>query len=244
MRRCLRTGGRYHRVAPAGSVPLTRVSNGPNITRSSAADEPSRPTRLGGEAVSEVTVDDDAATGPQRRGAAELSLVDQAELTVGAGWWHTAGAPGLGLEGVHVTDGPNGARGERWGEISACMPSATALASTWDRDLVQLIGEVLGDEALDKVLACCWPRRSTFSVTRLVAAASNVSLRTFLSAVMAVAYVQGVQSRGVGWPSSTLSATIWRSNGCRSMSRSTSARYARSTWLPSKRPSGKLVSAW
>ena len=66
-----------------------------------------------------------------------LSLVDQAALTVGVGWWHTAGAAALGLEGVHVTDGPNGARGARWGEISACMPSATALAATWDPHLVR-----------------------------------------------------------------------------------------------------------
>ena len=149
--------------------------------------------------MSEVRVEDDSGSGTLGEGAERLSLVDQAALTVGVGWWHTAGAADLGLEGVHVTDGPNGARGARWGDESACMPSATALAATWDRHLVQLIGEVLGDEALDK------------SARVLLAPTANIQRhpvggRSFecfsedpmLSSVMAVAYVRGVQSRGVG----------------------------------------------
>ena len=149
--------------------------------------------------MSEVKVQDDESPKLTGEGAERLSLVDQAALTVGVGWWHTAGAAELSLEGVHVTDGPNGARGARWGEISACLPSATALAATWDRQLVQQIGEVLGDEALDK------------SARVLLAPTVNIhrhplggrSFECFsedplLSSILAVAYVRGVQSRGVG----------------------------------------------
>ena len=135
-----------------------------------------------------------AARAPQR-----WSLVDQAALTVGVGWWHTAAAADLGLEGVHVTDGPNGARGARWGEVSACMPSATALAATWDRHLVQLIGEVLGDEALDKGARVLLA--PTVNIQRHPVGGRSFecfSEDPLLSAVMAVAYVRGVQSRGVG----------------------------------------------
>ena len=144
-------------------------------------------------------MDDDAATGPLREGAARLGLVDQAALTVGVGWWHTAGAADFGLEGVHLTDGPNGARGARWGEISACLPSATALAATWDRQLVQLIGEVLGDEALDKGARVLLA--PTVNIQRHPVGGRSFecfSEDPLLSAAMAVAYVRGVQSRGVG----------------------------------------------
>ncbi len=149
--------------------------------------------------MSEAEVEDDSAHGWRGESSARLSPVDQAALTVGVGWWHTAGALDLGLEGVHVTDGPNGARGARWGEVSACLPSATALASTWDRDLVQLIGEVLGDEALDKSARLLLA--PTVNLQRHPVGGRHFecfSEDPLLSAVMAVAYVRGVQSRGVG----------------------------------------------
>jgi beta-glucosidase len=141
----------------------------------------------------------DGGPGPTGEGAERLSLADQATLTVGVGWWHSASVAALGLDGLHVTDGPNGARGARWGEISACLPSATALGATWDPRLVREIGEVLGDEALDKGASVLLA--PTVNIHR-----HPVGGRSFecfsedpvLSAVMAVAYVQGVQSRGVG----------------------------------------------
>ena len=147
--------------------------------------------------MAEVTLED-AGRG-DGNGAERLGLADQAALTVGVGWWHTAGAPALGLESVHVSDGPNGVRGSRWGEISACMPSATALGATWDPRLVRLIGEVLGDEALDKGARVLLA--PTVNIHRHPVGGRNFecfSEDPLLSAAMAVAYVQGVQSRGVG----------------------------------------------
>ena len=149
--------------------------------------------------MSEVKVEGDSGPGLSGEGAARLSLVDQAALTVGVGWWHTAGAADFGLEGAHVTDGPNGARGARWGEVSACMPSATALAATWDRHLVELIGEVLGDEALDKGAGVLLA--PTVNIQRHPVGGRSFecfSEDPLLTAVMAVAYVRGVQSRGIG----------------------------------------------
>ena len=142
---------------------------------------------------------DGARSGLTGEGAKRLSLADQVALTVGDGWWRTAGVPDLGLEAVDVSDGPNGARGARWGEISACLPSATALGATWDPQLVRKIGEVLGDEALDKGARVLLA--PTVNIHR-----HPVGGRSFecfsedpvISASMAVAYVQGVQSRGVG----------------------------------------------
>lgn len=149
--------------------------------------------------MTEVEEEDSAGPGRRGEGAEPLSLVHQAALTVGVGWWHTAGAPDLGLEGVHITDGPNGARGARWGDVSACMPSATALAATWDRHLVHLIGEVLGDEALDKGARVLLA--PTVNIQRHPVGGRSFecfSEDPLLSSAMAVAYVRGVQSRGVG----------------------------------------------
>jgi beta-glucosidase len=149
--------------------------------------------------MAEVNVDDDAGLGLTGEGVERLSLADQAALTGGDGWWHTAGVAALGLDGLHVSDGPNGARGARWGEISACMPSATALGATWDPHLVRLIGEVLGDEALDKGARVLLA--PTVNIHRHPVGGRSFecfSEDPLLSAAMAVAYVQGVQSRGVG----------------------------------------------
>ena len=149
--------------------------------------------------MSEVKAKDDDIEHGTDEDVEQLSFVDQVALTVGVGWWHTAGAAALGLDGVHVTDGPNGARGARWGEISACLPSATALAATWDPPLVRMIGEVLGDEALDKGARVLLA--PTVNIHRHPLGGRSFecfSEDPLLSAAMAVAYVQGVQGQGVG----------------------------------------------
>ena len=128
----------------------------------------------------------------------ELTLGERAALTGGTSYWRTAGVARLGLEPLLTSDGPNGVRGEGWGDVSLCLPSATALAATWNRDLVEQVGVILGAEAHDKEAS--------------VLLAPNVNLhrhplagRSFecfaedpmLTSAMAVAYVRGVQSTGV-----------------------------------------------
>jgi hypothetical protein len=78
----------------------------------------------------------------------DLSLEDQAALTAGRDFWHTAPLERLGVASLRVTDGPVGARGHRWSVgTSACLPCGSALAATWNRDLVRRVGRVLADEA-------------------------------------------------------------------------------------------------
>ncbi|HEY6426447.1 MAG TPA: glycoside hydrolase family 3 C-terminal domain-containing protein [Acidimicrobiales bacterium] len=128
-----------------------------------------------------------------------MSLDQQAALTAGVDFWQTAAAGVVGLRGIVVSNGPNGARGPHWMAVSVCTPSATALAATWDRRLVQRIGEVLGDEARSKgahVLLA-----PTVNIHRHPVGGRNFecfSEDPRLSADMSVAFVRGVQSRGVG----------------------------------------------
>ena len=66
-------------------------------------------------------------------------------MVAGVDLWHTAAVPRLGIPALKVTDGPAGARGERWtGRASASFPCGTALGATWNPALVRTVGERIG----------------------------------------------------------------------------------------------------
>lgn len=54
-----------------------------------------------------------------------------------------------------MSDGPNGVRGSQFsdGVPAACFPATVALAATWDRELVEKIGQALAEEAISKGVA-------------------------------------------------------------------------------------------
>jgi len=90
---------------------------------------------------------------------ASLSLDQKVRLLTGADFWSLHPESAVGLRRLIVSDGPAGVRGERWDERdpSANVPSPTALAATWDEDLVEELGGLLASEArrkgVDVVLA-------------------------------------------------------------------------------------------
>src|SRR5262249_5625587 len=114
--------------------------------------------------------------------------------------WHIPGVERLGLDRLRVTDGPSGARGTQFtGSPSVCVPCGTALASTWDRDLVGRVGQVLGDEVRRKEASVLLA--PTVNIHRHPPAGGNCECYwedPWLTAELAVAYIDGVQSRGVG----------------------------------------------
>jgi beta-glucosidase len=131
---------------------------------------------------------------------ASLDLDEQASLTSGADMWHGHAVARVGLPALKVTDGPVGARGARFvGTSSACAPCPTALGATWNPDLVAEVGRVLGAETRAKrahVLLA-----PTVNLHRTPLAGRNFecfSEDPLLTARLAVAYVCGVQSAGVG----------------------------------------------
>ncbi|MFJ6690294.1 glycosyl hydrolase, partial [Streptomyces sp. NPDC091294] len=66
----------------------------------------------------------------------------RALLLSGATTWRTRAEPAVGLRELVMSDGPAGVRGEAWDErnTSVLLPSASALAATWDEDLVERLG--------------------------------------------------------------------------------------------------------
>ncbi|GIU91022.1 MAG: hypothetical protein KatS3mg010_2121 [Acidimicrobiia bacterium] len=130
----------------------------------------------------------------------ELTVDEKAAMVAGVDMWHTAGVERLGIPAMKVTDGPIGARGERWtGGRSHAFPCGTALGATWDPELVEAVGRRLGVETRRKrahVLLA-----PTVNIHRHPLAGRNFecfSEDPYLTARLAVSYIRGVQSQGVG----------------------------------------------
>ena len=87
----------------------------------------------------------------------EMTLEEKASLCSGLDMWHTRKITRLGVPSVMMADGPHGLRKEKEGDSqpilkdsypSTCFPTASALASTWNRELIGRIGVALGEECL------------------------------------------------------------------------------------------------
>src|SRR5215218_292146 len=85
----------------------------------------------------------------------QLTLEEKVGLLAGASMWLTVPVERLGIPAIKVTDGPNGARGAgpglfAAGTRAACVPVGISLASSWNPELVEEVGQVLGEETQSK----------------------------------------------------------------------------------------------
>lgn len=135
---------------------------------------------------------------------AQLTLTEKATLCTGANAWQTVAVERLGIPAITVSDGPHGVR--RVTEMmsnesrpATCFPTASALAASWDVELLQQLGRALAEECL------------ALDVDILLGPGNNMkrsplcgrnfeyfSEDPFLSGELAASYIQAVQSRGVG----------------------------------------------
>ncbi|MDH3704759.1 MAG: glycoside hydrolase family 3 C-terminal domain-containing protein [Acidimicrobiia bacterium] len=133
---------------------------------------------------------------------AEMTLPEKVALLGGIDIWHTAGVERLGVPGLKVTDGPNGARGDAvlgsGTGGSACIPCGSALGATWDPDLVEELGVMLGEEADTKAAHVLLA--PTINIHRHPQGGRNFECYSEdpeLSGRLAIGFVRGVQSQGV-----------------------------------------------
>jgi beta-glucosidase-like glycosyl hydrolase len=131
-------------------------------------------------------------------------LERRAALLTGAGFWTTKA--GDGIRALSVSDGPHGVRRQRGDDLSlldsepaTCFPTGSAIASSWDPDLVREVGVALGREAdalgVDVLLG------PGINVKRSPLGGRNfeyLSEDPYLTGVLATAWTLGVQSTGVG----------------------------------------------
>src|SRR3954462_5865104 len=142
-----------------------------------------------------------ATEDPLRERIAQLTLEQKVRLLTGADFWGLHPDPTIGLRRLVVSDGPAGARGERWDERepSANVPSPTALAATWDEARIERIGELLAAECrrkgVDVLLAPTVNLHRTPYAGRHFECYSEDPL---LTARIGIAYVNGLQKAGVG----------------------------------------------
>nr|MBA2279873.1 glycoside hydrolase family 3 protein [Acidimicrobiia bacterium] len=131
----------------------------------------------------------------------EPGAVDLTELIrplAGADWWIVEGSGDV--PSFKVTDGPGGARGEEFagGPPSVCFPCGAALGATWDVDLVARVGASLAEETRAKgahmlLAPTVNLQRSPLGGRHFECLAED----PVLSALLAAAYVRGLQSGGV-----------------------------------------------
>jgi len=136
----------------------------------------------------------------------QLTLEEKAALCTGDGPWTTVPVDRLDVPRLVVSDGPHGVR--RLADLdemvsrslpATCFPSGSCLSASWNPALVREVGEALGAECValgvDVILG------PSNNVKRTPLCGRNFeyfSEDPYLSGELAVSYIQGVQSRGVG----------------------------------------------
>jgi beta-glucosidase len=131
----------------------------------------------------------------------KLTLDEKVDLVTGRDMWHTRPVAAHSVGSMKVTDGPNGARGDGLmgtGTPTACIPCGSVLGATWDPELLERLGVLLGDECGAKgahVLLA-----PTINLHRSPKGGRNFECYSedpVLTGRLAAAFVRGVQSRGV-----------------------------------------------
>jgi beta-glucosidase len=135
---------------------------------------------------------------------AKMTLEEKALLLSGDGWWKTHAIERLQIPSICMTDGPHGLRKVEAGGLSesvpaTCFPTASALASSWDTELIRQVGVALAQESqASDVQILLGPginmKRSPLGGRNF----EYFSEDPLLAGKMAAAYIQGLQSQGVG----------------------------------------------
>jgi beta-glucosidase len=84
-----------------------------------------------------------------------LSRAHKVALLSGQNYWQMHGVPELDLPAIILTDGPHGLRKQHANDDislannvpATCFPTASALASSWDPELVAAVATAIGREA-------------------------------------------------------------------------------------------------
>ncbi|TFK42861.1 glycoside hydrolase family 3 protein [Crucibulum laeve] len=131
---------------------------------------------------------------------ARLKVDEKIALLSAPNWWNTTPVDRLAIPSIRMSDGPNGVRGSSHfvSTPAQCLPCATALASTFDPQLIYQVGVRLAREAKLKSSVVLLAPTCNIQRTPLGGRAfESFSEDPHLSGTMAAAYVNGLQSEGV-----------------------------------------------
>jgi beta-glucosidase len=138
----------------------------------------------------------------------QMILEEKASLCSGRDAWHLKFIDRLGLPSIMVADGPHGLRkqtssGDFLAEKSTvpavCFPTASATACSFDRNLLRSMGVAIGEECRQEEVAVILG--PGINIKRSPLCGRNFeyfSEDPMLSGELASAFIEGVQSQGVG----------------------------------------------
>jgi beta-glucosidase len=133
-----------------------------------------------------------------------MTLPEKVSLLSGKDLWHSMPIERLNIPSLTMTDGPHGVRSNlpETGRIAGpttAFPTGISMASTWNQELIYRVGEALGEETVgmdcDILLGPC------VNIIRTPLAGRNFETYSedpYLAGKLGVAFVKGVQSKGVG----------------------------------------------
>ena len=138
----------------------------------------------------------------------KLTLEEKAGLCSGADFWHLKSVERLGLSEIMVTDGPHGLRkqagdtdhvGLNKSVAATCFPTASATASSWDKELMFEMGEALAEECLQEDVAVILGPGANIKRSPLCGRNFEyVSEDPYHTGHMTAALINGIQSKGIG----------------------------------------------
>ncbi len=138
----------------------------------------------------------------------QMTLEEKASLCSGADFWHTKAVERLGVPQIMVSDGPHGLRKQ---DMSAdhlgvndsiqavCFPAGCATASSFDRSLLEKMGQALGEECqAEDVAVLLGP---AVNIKRSPLCGRNFEYYSedpYVAGETAASFIKGVQSKNVG----------------------------------------------
>ena len=132
----------------------------------------------------------------------KMTLEEKVSLCSGKTKWSTEDIKRLNIPSIKMFNGPHGMRVETSeGKVkkATCFPTASALASSWDADLVYEVGKVIGKECRN--LGANIMLGPGINIKRNPLCGRNFEYYSedpWLTGEIGSAFVNGVQSQGVG----------------------------------------------
>lgn len=137
----------------------------------------------------------------------QMTLKEKASLTSGKDFWQSKNIDRLSIPSMFLADGPHGVRrqaaaadhlGLNASIPATCYPTAVTMANSWDEQLGEKLGYLLGKEAaVQKVNVLLGPG---LNLKRNPLCGRNFeyfSEDPYLSGKMAASYVRGIQENGI-----------------------------------------------
>ncbi len=183
----------------------------------------------------------------------QLTLAEKAALVSGADLWHTVAVERLGVPAIMCSDGPHGLRAQLEGQDhggllasqpATCFPTASAIASSWDAELIREVGGAIGREARHfNVSVVLGPgvnmKRSPLCGRNF----EYLSEDPYLAGELGLALVEGVQSQGVGTSMKHYAANNQEDDRLR-VSSDVDERTLREIYLPAFERIAKAGAPW